>query len=81
MGLCSRRYREKITFSVNHEEGLILLVLPTCAKYVSQLALSVTGVHRLVRMESKPPPAPLNLPVFRLSRVLTGILQFSVTQF
>lgn len=55
MGLCSRSHREMITFSLNHEEGLILLVLPTCAKCVSQLAPLETGVHRLARMESKPP--------------------------
>lgn len=78
INLWGRSRRQRIMFSLSHGEGLILLVLPICAKCVSQLALLVTGVHRVARMESRPPHT---LPVFHLSRVLTGLLQFSVTEF
>jgi hypothetical protein len=55
MGLCGRSHSKKSMLSRNHEEGLNLLALPTRAKCVSQLALSVTGVRRLARMETEPP--------------------------
>lgn len=82
MGSCRRRHRERTAFSRHHEKGLILLELPTCAKCVSQLAPLVTGVRRLVRMQREQASLPTpSVPVFHLSGVLTGILQFSVTQF